>query len=1330
MRYSLLAVFLIISSAALAQPTDEYVALMSSAEKDYYDKQYQASAEKYKKASDIASKSNGENSREFINATWSLVYVYQALNNPGAVDANLKKVTSLVFKTFPTDTSVIDLVERTADYFKQAALYDKAFFHYRSALTMRKQSQTAKGNNFYLDAVYVRDYLFNQGKLDSVHYYFQEIIHALPTTDNKFASTLRDWANFFINKEATNYLDQIEKRCNEYLLAKEQKNEKDNWYAETWITYGKIFKWRGQVERALNCFTQARKAIAPIIDKSLNQNLYCLNTIVDTYFTTKKYDVNTAAIVKEFETENEKIASTDPQNYIANVTLLQNYYIQRKQHQEAVACIEKNMAATEKLLGNKSEQYRLLSLVYRQELENSGNKEKLKSLPKVDDKEREQLYMKAFDLEGVEKDLKLLSTYMSKGDYLNAIGLFEKRSSMFMKYFENQKDHETLLQTLHVMANCYQEIGNFPKAYEMLLLGESIALNNIPASSHTPALAVMHVAGFQKLMGAHDQAENRYLKSLNMLDAARTKANEKENDKLYYTGVSQLADLYTKMRYFKDAEDLYYKVLNFTIDTEGEKSVAVLLIKLDLAHLYRAMESYPLAEQLYMEVEPEIKKIYGGRPEYYDFLSGLAALYNQRGKYALAEPVYLQCKAYFLKNRGNKSERYIGMCRDLALVYHHQGSYEKASQQYKEIKDLLLYQVDNFFPSLTENERTRFYSSTYRSFDTYNSFATHAAKTLPSEVNAMYDLQLVSKGMLFKAFNKMRDNISQSQNDSIKILYQRWIDTKNDLAKIYQMSDQEKKSSGIDERGMEVLAESLEKKLSKQSEIFSKIISRRPTWNTIQQKLKPGEAAIEIVRIWSAMPAFKFDYIGKGMTYDTLGEGGFARVFAIHSDRNPAAKAGVSEGDLIVKIRGVSTIVKTRDELQEMMSGENVEFIFKKKSTQKEYTIRLSPDSVFSRYYDRHAKYAALILTADNPKQVQLTVIENGDQLESRYLTYYQNVMRTRSEDKFSYQVFWKDIWEKTGKAKKIYFSPDGVYNSININTFRNPESGKYVIDETEVVQVSNTSDILLAPGTSTAKEGVLLGFPDYYRKQLATPPKAERDSSYFLLALDTTQRFMDGTTITDLPGTKGEVNAIAEIMQSMKLTVRKYLEGEATEEHLKSIRSAKVLHIATHGFFVKEIGKTTTQDGRSFTGILDRKMIENPLLRSGLLLAGSGKTIAGEKDSGKEDGILTAYEAMNLDLDQTELVVMSACETGLGQLQSGEGVYGLQRAFRAAGAKSVMMSMWKVDDQATQQLMSEFYRQWLKEGEKQPSFRNAQLKLREKFTHPYYWGAFILVGH
>ena len=128
-------------------------------------------------------------------------------------------------------------------------------------------------------------------------------------------------------------------------------------------------------------------------------------------------------------------------------------------------------------------------------------------------------------------------------------------------------------------------------------------------------------------------------------------------------------------------------------------------------------------------------------------------------------------------------------------------------------------------------------------------------------------------------------------------------------------------------------------------------------------------------------------------------------------------------------------------------------------------------------------------------------------------------------------------------------------------------------------------------------------------------------------------------------------------------------------------------------------------------------------MIRSGIALSG------GDSLTQTDEGLLTAFEVISLNLDSTNLVVLSACETGRGEITNGEGVYGLQRALHVAGVKNMVMSLWKVDDTATQKLMVEFYTRWIKTGNMRLAFREAQKSLRTEYPNPYYWGAFILAG-
>ena len=202
------------------------------------------------------------------------------------------------------------------------------------------------------------------------------------------------------------------------------------------------------------------------------------------------------------------------------------------------------------------------------------------------------------------------------------------------------------------------------------------------------------------------------------------------------------------------------------------------------------------------------------------------------------------------------------------------------------------------------------------------------------------------------------------------------------------------------------------------------------------------------------------------------------------------------------------------------------------------------------------------------------------------------------------------------------------------------------------------------------------------------------------------------------------DVYGINKVLNTSGYQVAALTQRDATETNLKLASNLSILHIATHGYFLKDVEKTNWPIGVHADNAKD-----NVLLRSGLMLTGASdadKLIPGLDSS--NNGIITSYEAMNLNLKGTRLVVLSACETGLGEIKAGEGVYGLQRAFLVAGAEAIVMSLWKVDDAATQLLMNNFYANLIKSGDTQKAFKQAQMQLMTKYKEPYYWGAFVMM--
>jgi CHAT domain-containing protein len=249
--------------------------------------------------------------------------------------------------------------------------------------------------------------------------------------------------------------------------------------------------------------------------------------------------------------------------------------------------------------------------------------------------------------------------------------------------------------------------------------------------------------------------------------------------------------------------------------------------------------------------------------------------------------------------------------------------------------------------------------------------------------------------------------------------------------------------------------------------------------------------------------------------------------------------------------------------------------------------------------------------------------------------------------------------------------------------------------------------------------------------KYIPTAPLIIADPDYDLDNSSTTIE----TPFQRLSGTIQEGKFVANLFNGEPLVGKR-----ALKRALREIRSPRILHLSTHGFFLPNIVsepsvmptilRPSTNISKTGLDRLTGQRLVNPMLRSGLALAGANTWLQGNKpDEAAENGLLFAEDVIGLDLLDTEMVVLSACDTGLGDVLAGEGVYGLRRAFLIAGAKTLVMSLWKVPDTQTKELMVSFYQNIAAGVPRAWALRKAQLALKDKHANPFFWGAFICQG-
>jgi CHAT domain-containing protein len=319
------------------------------------------------------------------------------------------------------------------------------------------------------------------------------------------------------------------------------------------------------------------------------------------------------------------------------------------------------------------------------------------------------------------------------------------------------------------------------------------------------------------------------------------------------------------------------------------------------------------------------------------------------------------------------------------------------------------------------------------------------------------------------------------------------------------------------------------------------------------------------------------------------------------------------------------------------------------------------------------------------------------------------------------------------GGTTQLLISPDGHLNLIPFEALVDKEN-RYVVERFSCTYLTSGRDLLrLQVERDTTTDPVVIANPLFGEPELAAVSNREttrlprtaskqKGSAGIKRQSVTTGPDISDVYFAPLEGTARE----AQVIKSLFTQTGVLTGTQASEASLKQIRAPRILHIATHGFFLTDTPSSSSVSGEKTRSINATVKIENPLLRSGLALAGAN--LHKESD---DDGILTALEASGLNLWGTKLVTLSACDTGIGEVKNGEGVYGLRRAFVLAGTETLVMSLWPVSDFVTRELMTGYY-EGLKEGQgRGEALRNVQLSMlkRKDRQHPFYWASFIQSG-
>ena len=879
------------------------------------------------------------------------------------------------------------------------------------------------------------------------------------------------------------------------------------------------------------------------------------------------------------------------------------------------------------------------------------------------------------------------------------------------------------------------------------------------------AAAANNLALVYDAKGDYAKAEPLYLRSLAFLE----KTFGPEHAEVAYT-LNALATLYRQTSDYAKAERSYQRSLAIYEKAHGPEHADVATVLNNLAGLYRETGDYVKAEPLYLRSLSIREKALG--PEHLDVgtsLNNLALLYDAKGDYAKAEPLYLRGLAVTEKALGPGHPDVAISLNNLGLLYRELGDDAKAEAHY--LRALAIFEKafsrDDTRTANTVNNLSALYykRGDYAKAEQFLLRSLSAReKTLgpehPAVAQSLNNLALVYKDV--GDFAKSESLYLRALGIFEKALgpeHPRVAASLNNIASLYEAKGDYARAVQFNLRAEEVRERNLSLILSTGSErqklaYLSTIEGETDATVSLHARSAPSDPQALRLALTTVLRR-------KGRALDAMSDQvGALRRRLDERDRELLERLSSAQSQLsalVLEGPGISTaqehdsaVSRLRAEierLQDAVARRSSEFRALAQPVTVERVRAALPEGAalveFYSYapFDARAKgeaqrfgpprYVAYVLGGEGePRFVDLGEAEAIDagvmllraalkdpsvkDLEGRARALDERVMRP--------------VRKLLGDTRQVFLSPDGALNLAPFAALVD-ENGKYLVETYSLAYVTSGRDLLrLRERGESRQPPLVVADPLFDSAQGAsagsTPGGAGHEGRR---AAD-----LGGMRFGRLPGTAEEAKVLGALLPGARVLT----QANATESALKRASGPRVLHVATHGFFLPDRAGGESQGDSA----------ESMLLRAGLALEGAN----GRQGARGEDGILTALEAAALDLWGTKLVVLSACETGIGEVKNGDGVYGLRRALVLAGSESQVMSLWKVSDEATRDLMVAYHKRLQAGVGRTDALRQVQLemlrgavrtaggsqrglgdKLAKKAdrSHPYFWAAFIQSG-